>query len=105
MWVFILLLEGIRKVSGNYISLSELKALCAYVKEFSYEERIAILKMNPDRADVIIPASEIYIAILQRVSSDEIMVPKVGLKDGLVYELYEKVSGKNLASIQFLEEF
>ncbi len=92
------------KSYGNHISLSELKALRAYVKEFSYQERVSILKMNPDRADVIIPASEIYINVLQNVGSDQIMVPKVGLKDGLIYELYEKLSGKNLASIEFLEE-
>ncbi|MFK7904389.1 MAG: exopolyphosphatase [Chitinophagales bacterium] len=94
-----------RQSSGNYVSLSELKALRAYVKEFSFEERMSILKMNPDRADVILPASEIYITILQNVGSDQIMVPKVGLKDGLIYELYEKVSNKNLSQIEFLEEF
>ena len=94
-----------RKKTDTYVSLAELKALRAYTKEFSFEERISILKMNADRADVIIPASEIYISVLQTVGSDQIMVPKVGLKDGLVYELYERVSGKNLAQIEFLEEF
>ena len=94
-----------RKKTDTSISLAELKALRAYTKEFSLEERISILKMNADRADVILPASEIYISVLQSVGSDQIMVPKVGLKDGLVYELYERVSGKNLAQIEFLEEF
>lgn len=94
-----------RKSTGNFISLSELKALRAYVNEFSYQERMDTLKMNPDRADVIIPAAEIYISVLQNAGSDQIMVPKVGLKDGLIYELYEKVTGKNLAHIEFLEDF
>jgi len=94
-----------KKPFGRYISLSELKALRAYVKAFTYEERMSVLKMNPDRADVIIPASEIYINVLQFVGSDQIMVPKVGLKDGLIYELYETVSHKNLAQIEFLEDF
>ena len=93
-----------RRSSGIHVSLSELKALRAYVKEFSYEERMSILKMNPDRADVIIPASEIYILVLQHIGSDQIMVPRVGLKDGLVYELYEKVSKKNLTQIEFIED-
>ena len=48
-----------KKAYGNHISLSELRALRAYAEAFSYEERISVLKMNPDRADVIIPASEI----------------------------------------------
>lgn len=94
-----------RRSIGNHISLLELKGLRAYVKEFSIEERMSLLKMNPDRADVIIPASEIYINVLQAVGSDQIMVPKVGLKDGLIYELYAKVSGKKLEHIEFLEEF
>jgi len=94
-----------KQPSGTNISLAELKALRAYAKEFSLEERISILKMNPDRADVIIPASEIYINVLQSVGSDQIMVPKVGLKDGLIYELYERISKKSLEQIEFLEEF
>ncbi len=92
------------KAQGNTISLSELRALRAYAAAFSYEERISILKMNPDRADVIVPASEIYISVLETVGSDQIMVPKVGLKDGLVYELYEALSKKDMSQIEFLEE-
>lgn len=93
------------KANKMTISLAELKALRAYVKEFTYDERMSILKMNPDRADVIVPASEIYITVLQTMGSDLIMVPKVGLKDGLIYELFEKVTQKNLANIEFLGGF
>lgn len=91
------------KAKGIEISLAELKGLRSYLKEFTYEERLNILKLNEDRADVIIPASEIYIKVLQFCHSDHIMVPKVGLKDGLVYELFEKVSGRKLHEIEYLE--
>lgn len=94
-----------RKPSGNQVSLAELKALRAYLDAFTLEERMSILKLNPDRADVIVPASDIYIHVLECMGSDQIIVPKVGLKDGLVYELYEKLSKKDLAEIEFLEEF
>ncbi len=94
-----------KKNNNLSISLAELKALKAYVKEFTYDQRLSILKMNPDRADVIIPASEIYIKVLQDAGADYITVPKVGLKDGLVYELYERVAEKDLTEIEFLEEF
>ena len=47
----------------------------------------------------------IYIKVLQNIGSDSIMVPKVGLKDGLVYELFEQVAERDLAQIEFLEEF
>ncbi|MCB9299589.1 MAG: phosphatase [Lewinellaceae bacterium] len=87
------------------ISLAELQALRAYVAEFSYEQRLAILKMNPDRADVIVPASEIYSEVMQLFGADYIMVPGVGLKDGLLYTLYEAVSHERIEDIQFLGQF
>lgn len=83
------------KEKGNTLPYTELKALRAYVNEYSLKERISQLKMNPDRADVIIPASEIYIKVMSFVNSDRIMVPQVGLKDGLIYELYENLSDLN----------
>lgn len=90
------------KANNMTLSLAELKALRAYVGEFTYEQRMSILKMNPDRADVIIPASEIYIRVLKEMGSDQILVPKVGLKDGLVYELYERTTSKKLEQIEYL---
>ncbi|WP_276167330.1 exopolyphosphatase [Zobellia alginiliquefaciens] len=93
------------KASNMAISFAELKALRAYVNEFTYEQRMSILKMNPDRADVIIPASEIYLKVLKEMASDQILVPKVGLKDGLIYELYEQKTHKNLDKIEYLGYF
>lgn len=81
------------------ISYAELKALQAYVGEFTNEQGMSILKMNPDRADVIVPASEIYLRVLKEMSSDQILVPKVGLKDGLICDLYERATHKNLDKI------
>ena len=92
------------KPASNTVSLAELKALRAYLSAFSLEDRKTILKLNPDRADVIVPASDIYIKVMESMGSDQIMVPKVGLKDGLVYELFERLSGKDLAEIEFLDE-
>jgi exopolyphosphatase / guanosine-5'-triphosphate,3'-diphosphate pyrophosphatase len=90
---------------GNSISLVELLALRAYVAEFSLENRINILKMNPDRADVIIPASEIYAEAMRIFRADYIMAPGVGLKDGLLYTLYETQAQENIEDIAFLGQF
>ncbi len=94
-----------KRGSLNSLSLAEIKGLRAYIKEFTYAERQSILKMNPDRADVIIPASEIYLNVLKAAGSDMIKVPRVGLKDGLIYELFERVSGRNLSQIEFIGDF
>ncbi|MCB0586618.1 MAG: phosphatase, partial [Phaeodactylibacter sp.] len=89
----------------NSISLAELQALRAYVGEFTYDQRMSILKMNPDRADVIIPASEIYSEVMRLFGADYVMVPGVGLKDGLLYALYEDLAQERIEDIQFLGQF
>lgn len=93
-----------QKYNGS-ISFTELNALRVYVNEFDYEKRINILKMNPDRADVIVPAAEIYSEVMNMAGADSIIVPGVGLKDGLLYTLFEKTSKESINNIQFLEQF
>lgn len=61
------------------------------LKECSYEQRIYDFGLNPDRADVIVPASEIYLAALNYSGADKIHVPKIGVADGVVQELYVEI--------------
>lgn len=84
------------------MSLVEMKAISAYVKAFTYQERMSFLKLNPDRADVIIPASEIYVRMLEASGGDTMLVPRVGLKDGLIYELYERTAGKSISELEYI---
>ncbi len=58
------------------------------VKSLSYEERIAQLNMNPDRADVIEPALRIYLSAMKWSGAKDIFVPKIGLSDGIIKSLY-----------------
>ena len=60
------------------------------VEALSIEQRIYELQMNPDRADVIIPASNIYIKVMEWAHAQSILVPDVGLKDGMLLYLLEK---------------
>lgn len=93
------------QTQGSSISLTELHALRAYVNAYSIEERINILKMNPDRADVIVPAADIFIDLMGMIGADHVMVPGVGLKEGLLYALYEHQTGESIRDIQFLGTF
>ena len=54
------------------------------------EERIFKMHLNPDRADVILPASDIYMHAMQSANIQRIKVPDVGLKDGIMHMLFEK---------------
>jgi exopolyphosphatase/guanosine-5'-triphosphate,3'-diphosphate pyrophosphatase len=78
------------KKQNKPISVSKLRSLCELIESYTYEERIQILGMNPDRADVIIPASRILLTVLKKAEIEKLMVPQIGLADGIVYQLYEK---------------
>lgn len=94
-----------RQTYQNYLSLTELQGMRAYISEFDFDQRVNLLKMNPDRADVILPASDIFINVMNVFGTDQIMVPGVGLKDGLIYNLYEQVAKEDIKEVQFVEMF
>ncbi len=62
------------------------------IQRHSIDERIYKLQMNPDRADVILPASSIYIRVMEWAKAKYIFVPEVGLKDGMMLHLFERNS-------------
>jgi exopolyphosphatase / guanosine-5'-triphosphate,3'-diphosphate pyrophosphatase len=53
------------------------------------QQRIEEMGMRPDRADVIIPAAEIFLSIMKTTKSDFVFVPRIGLTDGLIYTVYK----------------
>lgn len=80
-----------KRKEGKPLSIDLLKD---YYKELSYttlEERKHLYHLRDDRADVIVPALQIYISIMRWAQSDEIYVPKIGLADGLIKMLYEEL--------------
>jgi exopolyphosphatase/guanosine-5'-triphosphate,3'-diphosphate pyrophosphatase len=76
--------------SGVPLSFVKLKSLYSYLNSFSLKDRINVLGINQDRADVIIPACEIFISIMKWANIKNIYVPSVGLVDGIVQLLIEK---------------
>lgn len=81
-----------KRKDGKTLDLDLLKS---YYKEFSscsLEERIQLYQLREDRADVIVPALLIYTQVMKWASIDEILVPKIGLVDGLIQHLYEELS-------------
>lgn len=82
--------ELARQKPGKTLSLNKVREIRDMVKTYSIEERIYKLQMNPDRADVIVPAADIYIKIMEWAHAKSILVPDVGLKDGVILHLYEQ---------------
>lgn len=79
-----------RSDEDNAISYADIKRIQSYVGSYSLEDRVNKLGLRPDRADVIIPAADIYLAAMKYADVTQMMVPKVGLSDGIIYELYKK---------------
>jgi len=81
------------KMSGrsanSFLSYIYLRAHYKFLKNLTYEERISELGLNPDRADVIIPALKIYLSTMKWSGGKKIFVPKIGLADGIIKSLHK----------------
>lgn len=86
--------ESRRKTFEN-ISFKEIEQIKEYIQSFSMKDRIRLLKLKPDRADVIIPAAKIYLFIMKHTGIKDLTVPKIGLSDGIIYDLYERTKNGN----------
>jgi exopolyphosphatase/guanosine-5'-triphosphate,3'-diphosphate pyrophosphatase len=64
--------------------------MAAYVGSFSFEDRVNKLRLNTDRADVIVPAASIYLNAMELGGCKSILVPDLGLKDGILQMLYDR---------------
>jgi len=77
------------KKEGEPLLYNELEEINKFLNFYTVDERIKILGMNPDRADVIIPASEIFLKIMKWSEATQIIVPTIGVSDGIVRQLYK----------------
>lgn len=73
------------------LSHAEIKSLHKQLNSVSVDERIFNFKLRPDRADVIIPACEIYLRIMELAGIGNMLVPKIGLSDGMILHMAEQV--------------
>jgi exopolyphosphatase/guanosine-5'-triphosphate,3'-diphosphate pyrophosphatase len=75
---------------NHILTLETLQYAWHDLRHYTIKERMEVMGMRRDRADVIVPAAQIFISILKTIRCDRLLVPKVGLADGLVLRLYEK---------------
>jgi len=76
------------------LSYKKLKLITAKIESYNTPDRIKILGLNPDRADVIVPAAKILLAIMKSARIQKIVVPEIGLSDGIVRGLYAEYKMK-----------
>ena len=92
----------ILKISGKstnqIIDYESLEKINSLINSMSFEERVFKLQLNVDRADVIVPALNIYLKSLEYSNSKSFIVPRIGLADGVIRQIYD-----NKDEAQFLD--
>jgi exopolyphosphatase / guanosine-5'-triphosphate,3'-diphosphate pyrophosphatase len=86
-----------KKKDGKPLSLDLLKDYYKELGSFTLYDRMRTYNLREDRADVILPAIQIYINVMRWASIEDIFVPKIGLADGLLHTLYEEVKLREIA--------
>ena len=76
------------KLQEKPLSYIYINSQYAFLNSLTYEQRISELGLNSDRADVILPATRIYLNAMKWSGARNIYVPKIGLADGIVKAMY-----------------
>jgi len=78
------------KKVGKPLSYFYLSSYYQNIKNYTYQERIKHFNMNSDRADVVLPATKIYLSAMKWAKAKNMYVPKIGLSDGIIKSLYNE---------------
>lgn len=81
-------MASVKNVLKQSMPVSSVREVYNQLNTLSVEERMNQYALKPDRADVIVPAAEIFLRIAELVHADHILVPVIGLADGIIDELY-----------------
>ncbi|WP_298455920.1 Ppx/GppA family phosphatase [uncultured Prevotella sp.] len=89
------------KRENRYVTVGEIKELYSKLKVLSVEERIEQFQLKADRADVIIPAAEIFVTAAEALGCDTVQVPNISLADSIIDGLYrDKYSVTTVEAVQ-----
>ena len=90
-----------RKKQNRPLSFKRLTEMREFLESYTLQERIEVLGLNADRADVIVPAAKIFLTVMKAADIRQIYVPQIGMADGLIHLLYENHSAKNRKGLVF----
>ncbi len=84
------------KLPEKNLPFNNLEYAIGHLRRFNLRERIEVMGLRHDRADVIIPAAEIFYYIMKTMNAPRLLVPKIGLSDGIVSLLYHEINGRTI---------
>ncbi len=92
-----------RKKQNRPMTIEKLKELYDFLNSYSLKDRIEVLGLNPDRADVIVPAGRAFLTVMKTAQIDRLFVPQIGMADGLIHLLYENYLAKKGKGLVFAQ--
>lgn len=81
------------ELSVSHLPVAALRAIIEQLARLSFRERVDQLGLREDRADVILPAAMVYERLADLAGADEIQVPHVGIKEGVLFDLVSELVG------------
>ncbi len=81
-----------KQVRKNVLPVTVLQKLYGQLSSLSVEDRMREFELRADRADVIVPAAQLFLLVAEAVGATEIVVPTIGLADGIINELKTKIT-------------
>ncbi len=75
----------------NLLIYNNLKYAYTHLRDMTVEERMLVFNLREDRADVIVPASQIFLTVMEQIKANHVLAPKIGVADGLIYEMFEEM--------------
>jgi exopolyphosphatase / guanosine-5'-triphosphate,3'-diphosphate pyrophosphatase len=82
------------KKDTRHLTYEKIKEMSDMISSYSFQDRVEVLGLNPDRADVIIPATKIMLSAMKHAQIERLIVPQIGLSDGILHDLYENLKEK-----------
>jgi exopolyphosphatase/guanosine-5'-triphosphate,3'-diphosphate pyrophosphatase len=82
------------EMSVSHLPVDTLRAIIEQLARLSYRERVDELGLREDRADVILPAAMVYERLADLAGADEIQVPHIGIKEGVLFDLVSQLVGR-----------
>ena len=79
------------KSKKQELDISVIRDTYEKLKDLSTEQKIMQYNLKPDRADVIIPAAIIFLRVMDNMQLKSLLVPKVGLADGMIHQMFEQI--------------
>lgn len=83
-------IQLLKKIPNTYITMNEIEEIILHLRKYSIKDRIKKLNLREDRADVILPATMVVLEILKSASCFKLLIPRVGLRDGILWSAIEK---------------